>query len=628
MIAVCAIVLIPLTDARAEGPDGVETCGSLRDVITMPDGGYVAAGTVFRCDSARISPPGSGGPAARIALVRVNGDGSRNPAFGDGGIRLLAQGDSPVRMELLPAGDGFLLVSNNTITRFQGDGSTDFGFGDDGSIVPAGEFEWYRLDAVTTQPDGKVVVASRSEPPAGEFAVPVVRRYSAEGQVDPSFGGGEVSPVIPETYRSMSEDRIAVQPDGKILVAGWNRENRFGLFRLAANGDLDTTFGANGNGFASATAVVASLIDAEVLSIGLRVPGRIQLSFSVTRDAVKTYPQETGSLTLDQDGTQIGTAAQFPVKKFLDFVQLPGGNVAGAGYLDNVIPYDEGPVAPNEMRFGIFDQGGSTALPDGSDAIDVKSSPSGGSLGSLIYDPARDALVGAGTIADTSCFELCGYFGRSFALVRIDARTGALDPTFGTGGIVMDPRNTCPGQETTEPDAGSPSPWRRCPLTAPKLRPSGRLTGNPQHPGFRLRVRLSKPVNAPAGIGRRVKVRLPDWLRLRPGKFMVKAVVHGAETEGKRRKVKARRSGRVISIEYEPRTGQSYDYEPDTSERIPNSAVTFEIRTVRGSLRPVRATRRPAKLRFRVTGTNVGGRWYADGSSSARLTVKSPWRRR
>lgn len=95
-------------------------------------------------------------------------------------------------------------------------------------------------------PDGKVVLAGTS----GD-AIVVCRRL-ANGDPDPSFGGdGTVSVTHPSG--SVAARSVAVQADGKIVVAGQGIYDGFADFlvvRLTAGGSLDTGF--SGNGFASA----------------------------------------------------------------------------------------------------------------------------------------------------------------------------------------------------------------------------------------------------------------------------------------------------------------------------------------------------------------------------------------
>ena len=92
-------------------------------------------------------------------------------------------------------------------TSFDSDGivTTDFGPGDD------------RAFSVVVQPDGKILVAGDSDNGSNiDFALV---RYNADGSLDTSFDGN--GRLI--TDFGSGDDRgysVALQPDGKIVVAG------------------------------------------------------------------------------------------------------------------------------------------------------------------------------------------------------------------------------------------------------------------------------------------------------------------------------------------------------------------------------------------------------------------------
>ena len=67
--------------------------------------------------------------------------------------------------------------------------------------------------------------------------------YGAPGSLDTSFGGGKV--VVPAGAADDYANAMAVQPDGKLIVAGRAAEHLgdFAVVRLERDGTLDTTFG-------------------------------------------------------------------------------------------------------------------------------------------------------------------------------------------------------------------------------------------------------------------------------------------------------------------------------------------------------------------------------------------------
>ena len=122
------------------------------------------------------------------------------------------------------------------------DGDLDPTFGGDGKVVTAFPGGAYGV-AVAVQPDGKVVGVGSAAGDAltGVFAL---ARYDAGGTLDPGFGDmGRVTTAISD---GGDEARaVVIQPDGKIVAAGSNRE-RFELARYDAGGTLDPTFGTDG----------------------------------------------------------------------------------------------------------------------------------------------------------------------------------------------------------------------------------------------------------------------------------------------------------------------------------------------------------------------------------------------
>jgi uncharacterized delta-60 repeat protein len=73
------------------------------------------------------------------------------------------------------------------------------------------------------------------------FASPAI---AAGGDLDPRFGGdGRVTTNLTPGYDSAND--VAIQPDGKIVVAGV-ADGRFALVRYNPDGTLDRTFGRAG----------------------------------------------------------------------------------------------------------------------------------------------------------------------------------------------------------------------------------------------------------------------------------------------------------------------------------------------------------------------------------------------
>jgi uncharacterized delta-60 repeat protein len=103
---------------------------------------------------------------------------------------------------------------------------------------------------VAVQPDGKLVVAGTS----GIHTAAVVLRYNADGSLDDGFGdhGGFAGSTRP---KSRLAQRVVVLPDGQLLVFGYlGTAAKLWFARLNADGTLDTDVRHRGMTIATAAA--------------------------------------------------------------------------------------------------------------------------------------------------------------------------------------------------------------------------------------------------------------------------------------------------------------------------------------------------------------------------------------
>ncbi|MHC4550311.1 MAG: delta-60 repeat domain-containing protein [Planctomycetota bacterium] len=118
-------------------------------------------------------------------------------------------------------------------------GSLDRSFGKAGLVQT--DFSGARDTAfgVVVQPDGRIVAAGTDD--GDRFAL---ARYLETGKLDTTFGkNGKVTTDLGTSWAWAYA--VALQPDGKILVAGV-AGNDFGLARFEADGRLDRSFGSEG----------------------------------------------------------------------------------------------------------------------------------------------------------------------------------------------------------------------------------------------------------------------------------------------------------------------------------------------------------------------------------------------
>ena len=318
------------------------------------------------------------------------------------------------------------------LARYNDDGSLDTTFGTGGRVTTAfGGFE-DTASAVAIQPDGKIVVAGTTDSNGNLNYQFAVARYNADGTLDTSFGaGGKVTTAFFGTYNSAHA--VVVQPDGRIVVAGFAGnsfaglfDGRFGVARFNANGTLDTTGFGNGTGkvitdfggtMSNATSV-ALQEDGKIVVAGVSNAGTSD-DFAIARYG--TDGTLDGTFGANGDG-QV-TTEFFGRQDFGQSVAVDeDGNivVAGQAYGTNGIRtfalarYTSGGVL--DTGFGVGGKVTTDFLGYGSFALAV------------VVD-ANGIVAAGGAQAKRSRVI-------QFAIARFNNADGSLDTTFGAGGKV------------------------------------------------------------------------------------------------------------------------------------------------------------------------------------------------
>ena len=129
------------------------------------------------------------------------------------------------------------VATHSHLTRLTSDGGLDVGFSGDGDLT-----EFSGVDAgseVVIQPDQKLIVGGASD---GDFAV---ARYLSNGSLDPSFSTDGLQTTDVGGTDFVRD--IALQADGKLVMAGGTEGSQnFVVVRYDADGTLDTTFDGDG----------------------------------------------------------------------------------------------------------------------------------------------------------------------------------------------------------------------------------------------------------------------------------------------------------------------------------------------------------------------------------------------
>jgi uncharacterized delta-60 repeat protein len=223
--------------------DGIDAT-SFESAAIQADGKIVAAGTFTE------------GSTDHFAVIRYKPDGSLDPVFGKGGFVILPsnRNEKAFAMELEP--DGKIVVAGYmespsshdvAVVRLNTDGSLDMSFGKSGKVTTRFGQSYARAFGVFVQPDGKIVVVGHSNNRVKGFDFSAVR-YNPDGTLDLSFGKQGIAETVFGTQNNGGQAG-ALQSDGKIIVVGQYSDGvnaSAALMRYKPNGILDETFGRAG----------------------------------------------------------------------------------------------------------------------------------------------------------------------------------------------------------------------------------------------------------------------------------------------------------------------------------------------------------------------------------------------
>ena len=147
-----------------------------------------------------------------------------------------------------------------------------------GESTPAG---------IALQADGRIVVAGSmfagSSYGSGDYDFGLLR-FEADGTLDATFGPSASGWLAP--YRPGTDDRlqaVAIQPDGRILAAGYSAA-AFAVLRYEADGTPDIAFGVYGDGLVTEDFGTSS---AKANAVGIQPDGKI-LAAGFAHDSVNS----------------------------------------------------------------------------------------------------------------------------------------------------------------------------------------------------------------------------------------------------------------------------------------------------------------------------------------------------
>ena len=191
-----------------------------------------------------------------VIVARHNADGTQDTRFGatnTPGRVITNFGATEQALALVLQPDGKIVVAGRTnkpapngnfdfaLARYEAAGTLDLTFGTLGLVTTDFGGSVDRAFAMALQPDGKLVVVGDSD---ANFAL---ARYNADGSLDAGFGAG--GKAITSFGGIDQASAVILQPDGKIVVAGQTDTGisiDFALARYNSDGSLDGAFGSGG----------------------------------------------------------------------------------------------------------------------------------------------------------------------------------------------------------------------------------------------------------------------------------------------------------------------------------------------------------------------------------------------
>ncbi|MBI5757198.1 MAG: hypothetical protein HZA46_01620 [Planctomycetales bacterium] len=339
-------------------------------------------------------------------------DGKVTTAVGNSAQVNAAAVDSEGRIIAVGRGNGGAGLGDDfAIARYTATGSLDSAF-NNGAVVLT-DFNGKHDEAlgVWVQSDDKIVAVGYATDSTGFPKHFAIARYNTDGSLDTSFDTDGKLVLALATNSDDTAQAVAVQTDGKIVIAGYaysGSNNDFAVVRLNSDGSYDSTFDSDGRVF---TDISGSDIAYDLV---LQADGKIVVVGSNGNLVLVRYTAG-GALDTSFDGDGKVTTALGSNSVTANAVALSGSQIVVAGSHNN-----SGTVDFVVARYNA--NGGLDSNFSG-DGLLVQSITSG-------TDVAEDVIV-----QPDGRIVLTGRGNGQFAVTRLQS-DGTLDTTFDSDGIV------------------------------------------------------------------------------------------------------------------------------------------------------------------------------------------------
>lgn len=358
------------------------------------------------------------------ARPTANGPFTIMPAQFDGSsyaVEIAAQPSNPLQVCTVANASGKVAGANVTniavsCSTPQATGSLDASFGTGGRVVapmPLG------ATAIALQQDGKIVAVGNGK----------VERFDGDGSPDQSFGSSGQADFTFTGATDNLPQGVVIQPDGKIVVVGYaQRSTRddFVVARYSASGALDAGFGTGGTVILDFGAV-----SARGWGVALQSDGAIVVAGQATKQQGALFDTDFAVARLTTTGALDATfgtngKATCNVGGGADFAYAAKIQSDGRIVLTGRAAVDGG--SNPDVGLARFTGTGVLDASFGTNGITKANL----GMGDVPKEPFDFAIQSDGRIVVAGEAQVAGNFN---ALLARFTTTGALDATFGIGGV-------------------------------------------------------------------------------------------------------------------------------------------------------------------------------------------------
>ncbi|MFZ0546319.1 MAG: delta-60 repeat domain-containing protein [Candidatus Promineifilaceae bacterium] len=319
-----------------------------------------------------------------------------------------------------------MITNSNPETAENIDGQLDPNFGSGGIVTTDFGTNSDTGNAVAVQPDGKIILAgSLFNGSNGDIGL---ARYLNDGTLDTTFGNnGKI--ITDLNGRHDQANAIALQPDGRIIVAGASylqpsNDQDFVVLRYYPNGALDPTFSGNGWVFTDMGTNFDSIFDMVIQPDGkIVVAGVAELNGQGDFAVARYLPDGTLDTSFDSDG-KVTTDLGSTFDWAFGVALQNDGKIVAAGEYFNGSDFDFALI-----RYEADGSLDTTFDGDGIVITDINQ----------VQNEVRDVLIQEnGKIVVSGFSHITAQNDGIFTLAQYN-QDGSLDAAFGSGGIALSP---------------------------------------------------------------------------------------------------------------------------------------------------------------------------------------------